>query len=515
MKTFISDAEMIQLEKQGIAKSPDFISDAEMLQMESPVKENTFSNNWEDIKSERVGKLQEIADVTSAGKQSFAHGAFQTGGQLVGAAFDPFVAGIKTYTPEVIKKGVGAAFSPISKGIAHVSDVISNIPSLQKFAMTDQSKVLERDIEALNEYLVLLAPESKGVSKTISKLAVESGEVAEKSALKSMTSIKSNFVEKLVSPEKTKAVKLAEVARTTETGSGMFKKSVVAPTNAEKKAIEEVMKIPEVSPSNTLQQNYNIISKANTQAAKQLKKDILANDFIYPKKELLSRLNQSKVKLSESPLIVGDAVKTANKMLAKVEQLISERPSLGSELLEIRKDYDFWIKSQKGAGIFDPARESSMSIANREIRQTLNKFLDDKATNVLVSESRAKQSALFDALENIAPKAAKEADTAVLRAFQQMESILGVKNKLVQMIAALTAVGGLGAAATYAPLALGVGLSTFVMYQGGKLVLKPQFRLLLGEALKVAGNTLSAEEKRVIQSLLATKAVMELNAEIQ
>ena len=204
---------------------------------------------------------------------------------------------------------------------------------------------------------------------------------------------------------------------------------------------------------------------------------------MFTRKELLSKLNNTKSVLAENPLITGDAENAANRLITKIQAMVAEKPAKGSELLQIRKDFDRWVESQKGGAIFDPAKENAISIANREIRKTINDFLDINAKDVGVKASLRKQSSLFNAMENIVPKAAQEADKAFVRSLQRVGDILGTKNRIVQGIAAVVGIGGLGAAATFAPAAAVVGISGWLIYSGGKLILKPQVRILLGKTI--------------------------------
>lgn len=96
------------------------------------------------------------------GKQGIASTIFQTGGNLVGSALSPFTQVFKEKTPEVVKKSAGVLFTPVSYPMKKSSEAISNIPAVQRFAQTDLSRTLEKNIEAGNEYLNIL-PVPKGV----------------------------------------------------------------------------------------------------------------------------------------------------------------------------------------------------------------------------------------------------------------------------------------------------------------------------------------------------------------
>jgi len=305
-----------------------------------------------------------------------------------------------------------------------------------------------------------------------------------------------SFVRSLIKPEQTKKAKEAQVTRTTEKGVSVFKKSVIEPTSSQLKSEEAVIKLaPKVNNKKTAQRNFNIIQEANVKAAKKLEVDLKANNFIYNESQLLSKLNKAKENLKNNPAIVGDAEKTAEKLIAEVERRVKDSKKTGADLLQVRKEFDIWVKSQKGANVFDPAKENAFSIANREIRQTINDFIATKAKNVEVKKSLSDQRALFNALEDISPKAAIEADTAVRRFFQRTSKMLGTKNKAVQFLAAAVGIGGLGAAAFFAPAVAVIGGTGLLVRQAGKIVLSPTAKNVLIKILRELEKVSTQEAK--------------------
>jgi hypothetical protein len=293
-----------------------------------------------------------------------------------------------------------------------------------------------------------------------------------------------SFIQDLVRPEQTKKVKEAQVGRSVEKRGflGLFKKTEITPTKLEKAAEDVVTDIPGVRPGNTLQGNFNAIQSANRIEAEKLVTQLTENNFVFPKQELVSRLKTVRNDLNKT--LTGDTQAQANKLIDEFERRLRAGKATGADLLQIRKDFDKWVTSQKGAGVFDPARENAFTIANRAIRQTVNDFLDEKAVSVEVKESLAKQRALFTAMENITPKAAKEADTTIGRLGQKATAILGTKNKAVQALAATVGIGGLGAAATFAPGAAVTGIGGYLLIQGGKVVVGPQTRKVVGQVIE-------------------------------
>ena len=439
----------------------------------------------QDLSSRRED-TQKSLEAYSLGKQGLGSTVLQSVGTGAGFLGDIVMRGISSLAPDFIEKPV---VKGVEKGIGAVASTEPAQQVIQKLSSwAEQHPEAAKNLEAtLN--IAALYPGGKGaqLGGKATKVGVElAGDVAGKTAQvleESALASKNKFAEKLVSPIVTKAVKESQVARTSEKGVGIFKRSVIEPTTQEKNMAKYVAEIPNVKESNTLQQNFNIIRDYNVKEAEALTKKIAENDFIISKKEIISNLNKAAERLSASPTIVGDAEKTANKLIEGAKKFIEQNEGKASGILKARKDYDNWVLSQKPKA-FDAASENAFTLANREIRTALNDLLDAKAPNLDVKASLKKQSTLYSALDNIGVKAAEEANTAFGRFLQSVGSVLGTKNKAVQILAATVGIGGLGAASTFAPVAAGVLVPSILIYKGGQLLLKPEVKNALAKVLR-------------------------------
>lgn len=239
------------------------------------------------------------------------------------------------------------------------------------------------------------------------------------SALKetiSPTITKEDFLKDLITPELTgkasvEAIKTGKVTEAGVTGSRDISQAIPGFADMEK-AVSEV---PKISPKNTLLENSNAIHDYIGTVADDLVSQLKAvqtqvgkdRGFFTPN-EFKGYMKSVSQTLSDNPTLVGDAEKTANKILAKFNSLVKEKGYTPSGLLEARKSLDSWMATQKGAKVFDPTTENAVSIALRAIRQGGNDFLASKVPDVAVKELLAKQASLYNAIEQIAPKAAKE-----------------------------------------------------------------------------------------------------------
>jgi len=439
-----------------------------ILQERSSMAQQILERRDDRTKLETTAGLagQAIQTVTETGFEALKRGA---------------VGLFKTVTTKKQEAKVKEKFSDVGKRFMEsymaepTRGLISGISTAWKELKDTSPRTAENIVSAIgiSEALPLLKGKGKptGISTKLEKGLVG----ATKQADELIEVERREFLKDLLQPEQTKKVKVDQVSRTTETGAGPFKKSIIEPTKAEATSAEALYGIKGIQPNNTVQRNYNIASAANRQKGIQLEADIKKHDFIIPKRNIVFSLNKAKEVIGQNPTIVGDAKKTADKLIAGAERIINKNKGTGSGLLKTRKEYDQWVLLQKPKA-FDSASENAFTIANREIRKSMNDLLDEKAINVEVKKSLREQSALYNALSIMEVKAATEADTAFLRLLQRTGEKLGTKNKIVQGVAAAVGIGGLGAAATFAPAAAAVMISGMLIHKGGKFILSPTVR---------------------------------------
>lgn len=227
-----------------------------------------------------------------------------------------------------------------------------------------------------------------------------------------------NFIDELITPKMTQkstetAIKTGRVSENSKITGERDYTDAVPGFN---KIKESVSKVPGLSNKNTLLENSNLIHDAIGKTAEDLKSQLKGKGSFTPA-EFNKYMGGIKKTLSENPMIVGDAEKTASKIVSKFNSLVAENGYKPEGLLEARKQLDTWMASQKG-NVFNPSTESAISTALRSIRQGGNKFLADLPGvkgKVDVEGLLGHQSNLYDAIENIAPKAAKEGSNVLQR----------------------------------------------------------------------------------------------------
>lgn len=333
-------------------------------------------------------------------------------------------------------------------------------------------------------------------SDAVGKGIATASDALRTSAENSIAAAKQKFARELVSPKETAAVKLEQVSRTTEKGKGLFKRDVVQPTKRELAMEEAVADLP-LNPKGTFQQNYNIVKEHNIAEAEGLKTSLAMNDFPYSRSELKTALRKTRDELKRNPVLVGDSAKVANKLIEELDRRIEEAPNNGSSLLQVRKDFDDWVESQKGSAVFDPAKENAFSSALRPLRQTINDFLEAKAPDLGVKKSFARQTSLFNAMDNIAPKAALEANSAWERVAQKVHAVSG-KLRLGPTGVGVTGVAGaygVYAAPQLAAILGGLTAGAYLVYKGGKAIMSPRLRLAASDILHILEKVAISDPK--------------------
>lgn len=201
---------------------------------------------------------------------------------------------------------------------------------------------------------------------------------------------------------------------------GFLKGRTVEPDPFQQRIIEAVKTVPGVKKSNTLLQNTNAIHDEIGSVASDLRLALKTQRVnpIVDADDINGLIGQTKAQLAENPLLVGDAEKTGAKILDKFVSLLPKNRDITAiDILDARQGLDNWMQSIKGETVFNPATENAVSISLRAVRQGANTLIDAKAPDVAVKEFLKRQSLLYNAIENIAPKAAKEAGTGLLRWF--------------------------------------------------------------------------------------------------
>lgn len=212
--------------------------------------------------------------------------------------------------------------------------------------------------------------------------------------------------------------------------SGFLRNVTMTPDQATERAaqaVEDLVKAKKISSKMTAAQKSNVVyEEIGTQAdslVKQLK-SMEITPTLQPG-ELEALFKNATAKIGEDPTMVGNAGESASRIFTKFKSFLPQGKDItAADLLEARKKLDAWVRASKGDKVFDPATENAMTTSLRAIRQEANDLVATKAPDVAVKEMLAKQSALYDALENIASKGVKEMGTNAPKRFMQRHPLI-------------------------------------------------------------------------------------------
>lgn len=317
---------------------------------------------------------------------------------------------------------------------------------------------------------------------------------------------KTDFVNGLIQPKQTTAVKTNNVGNTVE--SGILNTKSYVPSSKDNQIANDVSNISGVSPRKSLQANYNAISDANLNEAKTLKTVLDTNDFDYDPDKFKNVLSGVKDNLAQNPVLVGDTEgKQVNLLINKMQDLANNNPPTAGGLLDARKKLDAWVKSQKGPNAFDPKTENALSIGLREIRNATNNFMSDSAPDLNVKRSLQKQSNLFTAMDNIAPKAADEANNAISRLWDKTKDAIPIKGDVGKALGLV----GAGIAAKTVPVVAPAVIGGMGAYRAGKFILGPTPKQALGTLLKYSDKALSSIKDNVVAKQFRADRAVVLN----
>lgn len=336
--------------------------------------------------------------------------------------------------------------------------------------------------------------------------AEKAGNAVVKTGEKAATAQRTKFITDLVMPAKTPE----EIAKNS-TVHGMFATST---PNVDKRTVEvanEVSKLPEVTNKKTIQQNLNAVREANSTEARNLKDFVAKHDVPVTKEEVDTALNDLAQKLENEPVykaVTGSTAGNASNMMQSFLGFFDKQEKTASGLLQARKDFDNYIQSQKGHLPFDPKLESALSIPLREIRQTINGIVAEKIPDAHVLQSLRKQSNLFKAVDDMAPKAAAEGRNLIQRVANKVMNLIPNKTEGKKIIAEL-GIGGLGVAAVGAKPAAALAGAGTAAYLGGKALTSPDTRIAVGKLIRLAGHaTRTAAASPLARSLRVDRAAL-------
>lgn len=400
--------------------------------------------NPDSLGTELSNRAQDVGTAVQTGVQganelvhgNIGHGLFdvgsgllQTGGAIAGGIGDVIGKGLQLIPG--VKQVEGAIGQGVGK-LAQTAPGQAVVGAAQDFAA--KHPVAAKDVGAAFN-IAGLAGGGFG-AKVAKDAAVEGvGQAAREGVMGSLIQNAArkkaiNDALEVVAPKETAKVIKQGIKSGRATEGGVFSGSSISPDARTIRAAEAAAGIVNKSKSDVW--NANAVRDAISSDATKLETELgkerpfiagaegIQAPIVSPV-EVDSLLTDALQKIGEDPTMVGNAEESAKRILAKFKSFLPQDTEIkAADILTARKKLDNWIGGLSGGSkVFDPAYENAKTIALRAIRQGANDLMAAKAPDVAVKELLAHQTALYDALDNIAAKGAKTIGKSGIKRFAE------------------------------------------------------------------------------------------------
>lgn len=478
-----------------------------------------FAFDFKEDMQNRKAIFQEISQAYADGEQGWVRSYLHTLGKVgAGAVLDTMgntleagaktlVVGLDKTTPDfltdpLVDVGKSAFYSILESDVAQYG-IEKALQGAEAYgAWKADNPRTARDLESVMNIGLLFAPVARGgtggqgVAKgmmtrplaTVRAPLRKAGEALKGSAAASHARRARNYLENtLVEPFKElprNVVKRSEV-------TGLLRTIRRKPSPVLQKAIDETIETGVVSSAALHTQNAHSIYGAIRKEAKNLTRIIRqkkpdANPAAF--QSAMNRLDDVGARLTQKyPMIVGDSKEAIDKVIRQTKQVLDDLPEKlkGSPqgFLRARQKMDDLVDEWRGTGYWNKETAGPADLAIREGRDVLNDMLNAGLGDDIAKASLAKQRNLYVALDGIAPAAVREGTNIAWRTWEMVARALPMRSNFNNVMATFTGLGGLGAAAAFAPTFTNIALGMGIAYSGGRIVTSPLTRKFMGHLL--------------------------------
>ncbi len=469
---------------------------------DAPKAEPSFGQRVKDDFSKRASG--DIGKQLASGEISAPSAALQTveqGGGFMGDVAGEAIKSGLSHVPEVVKQPVAQKAKQAAQYVAGTDVGKVGIAKTKQAAQaweefSKKHPEAAADIGGLPNLLNLipatkLAGAAGGMAAAVGEKAApalaSAGEAAVKSGTKDIAERKANTFIDLVSPRETKKVSEANVGKTVE--KGLLRQQEVVPDKFMQDTAHTVSQVPGINPNRSFQYNYNKIAAENKAEATKLRSALEAANVTVPLEKIGQATENVKKGLAKQTFLVGDAKRVSDKMLMEAGSLLQKNGNTAAGLLKTRQEFDVWAKGQMSGDPFSDSNKAR-GASLKAVRDSLNNLIIDAVPDAKVKQSLTKQFHLYNALDNIKSKAAREGKNVLSRGLQRAEDIIPTSHPFLRHT--------LGA-----PLGLAASVPIGV-YKAGKYA-APRVKQGIGKGLTSMSDILAGSPKKEPQKLL-TKA---------
>ncbi len=405
---------------------------------------------------------------------------FAVGGELIPAVAEAFtdaaITGAKAVIPDDIEEAIintskGALdwLASTTPGRAGLAAARKGLTAYNKWS--DTNPIDAQRLESVVNIATVLSP----ATPVTASLRTKVGEGVVAGAKKAGRQKRKDAIKDMIAP-------ITLGGRDTKLSPAGVKTFV--PDDLDQKVIEAVARVPAVSPSKAFTHNTVAIREQSKKLKVILDRRIeQAGNPAIDTTALSARLNNIADTLNDRPesfALTGDSRASAQKMIQQASRIINESDGTTLGILNSRRELDSWVRRFKPSN-YDSNAESAISVANKFIRDELNRTVNAAVPDVKVSKLLEQQHLLLRGADKIENRAIREADTTIGRIRQNLEAKTGLRIPTTPIAAGLT-VGALG---TTAGAGAAVTLAGIIAaWKGGQMIFSPAGRELVGKMIR-------------------------------
>lgn len=464
-----------------------------------PLPEDSQSEGFGARVMADIQKRVDTSDEILRTKERGDQGAISTGLQMVGnvgaGAINDVVGeaihSVASLLPDAIKDPVKKGIQSVM-GTSGVQDAVRN----WKYFESQHPEAAANISAGAN--IGMVAPLAK-VGKAgeavgdLSKSTIgKAGTALEDAAAKQAAQEHTAFVQDLVmgAPDKSSIKRMSK--------PGIFSGKEVAPSPDDLRVIEAVKDLPGVSKSVSLVENAQAIEQGIGKEAESLIAEVRKNPRALAKADIYGALEDARAAVMDTPLLATNATmaNTVDNLITNAKRILNDNPMTSEGVLNARKQFDAFVRRSRPK-IFDQNFENAASVAQKEVRNTLNRIVIENNPSAGVAESLGKQSAMYDALDVVGQKALQEPASKAAELFQSVNKLLPEGKKMSPGVAKAIGIGLVGGAATLSPALVAAGAAGMGIYSGGKFILSPAAKRGLSMLLKKTDQAIQLANKPI------------------
>lgn len=263
-------------------------------------------------------------------------------------------------------------------------------------------------------------------------------------------------------------------------GGGRGGEVVWDPNSWTREVIDEVVRVGDINPKRSFVHNMNAVREKAFGFKNELDELVRTRGRPVDLDDVKRQLQESVDNMADEVLLGADAEQMAGKIYRKAEQLLDASDGTAEGILNVRRDLDNWISSQRN--VFDANFESAATVSMREIRSKLNGVVSKNTKSAKVDTLLKRQNKLLSAGDMLEEKVMKQADSRFGRMVQKFEEDHGFKFPTTPLAIAAT---GLAATKVAGPAGLAAVGSTIGAYKGARWLMSPDGKTWLAKLVRL------------------------------